>query len=102
VALRAPKRRIRDFSGLEHRIVELAIEEFQVYVCTKYAFPEDLEDLDEWVNNCWNNACERQESSLKLSTTHAKLVCALSHYYSFVFVYRLSDSQTYLNNSWPS
>jgi hypothetical protein len=78
VELPPKKRRQQDYEGSERAIIRLATEEFQVRVCTEYAFPEDMGDkMVEWVKDSWENACEGQESTLTLTHDHIKMVCII-------------------------
>ncbi|KIJ55986.1 hypothetical protein M422DRAFT_40881 [Sphaerobolus stellatus SS14] len=70
-----PVKRLRDCEGIKRRILIMAQTEFQVRICTSYAFPEEFGDrMHEWANNCWDNACERNEVSLPFGYDIARLI----------------------------
>jgi len=70
--------RLRDLTGDAKKITEAAQREFQIRICTQYAFPEDDDEMvDEWVKECWNNACKQREVSLPMNDGHFTLVSYL-------------------------
>jgi hypothetical protein len=69
------KPRAADYDDITQRVLELAIGEFQVRVCTNYAFPEgDPNRLDTWAKECWVNACEHQAQAITLTACLKRLV----------------------------
>ncbi|KIJ50247.1 hypothetical protein M422DRAFT_44409 [Sphaerobolus stellatus SS14] len=53
----------------------MAQDEFQVRVCTEYAFPEDFDSvMEECATETWENACERKGVSMPLTDDLMSLI----------------------------
>ncbi|KAF8508174.1 hypothetical protein JB92DRAFT_3121178 [Gautieria morchelliformis] len=67
--------RASDYEGLEQGVLKLAQAEFQVRVCTEYAFPEEQDvDVETWATACWDNACEHKAVKYEMSAAHTRLI----------------------------
>lgn len=75
-----PLKHARDCLAMEWKALKMAQDEFQVWICTEYAFPEEMDDtLWEWATDFWKNACKHME--LLFPLTHD--ILSLVYFFSF-------------------